>query len=140
MIERVLFWDWGHVYYQSLCLLIDRYPFCYRLGLGLLLGGIGPGLVWTIGSQLIMFKFHDSLHDYEDDLGYMDYTPIAEPGQPTITMYWIYTGLMTAVLGAIYAAYLYCFGGPDGSHTYRNAIVWGLPYSCLLFWKQATPQ
>lgn len=73
IIERVLFHNWGHVYYQSLCRLIDRYPLWDRLCLGLLLGGIGPGIVWTIGSQMIIFKFCDSLCDYEDDLGYKDY-------------------------------------------------------------------
>lgn len=64
----------------------------------------------------------------------------SEPGQPTITKYRVYVGMMTAVLALIYATYLYYSGEPDGTRLYRNALVWGLPYGYLLYRKQAASQ
>ena len=138
VIQEIQFWCKGS-HSRSVNRLMNQYPFWIRLGLGLLLGGMGPGLVWAISSQAIMLRFYANIRTYENEYEH-DREPIAKPGQPMVNKYWLHTSIMTAVLGAIYVAYIYHFGEPDGSRTYKNAIVWGLPYSCLLFWKHTAPQ
>lgn len=136
VIQEIQFWCKSS-HYRSVNRLMSQYPFWFRLGLGLLLGGMGPGLVWVISSQVIMLRFYANIHIYENE---HDREPIAEPGQPMVNKYWFHVSIMTAALVSIYAAYLYYFGEPDGSRTYISAVIWGLPYSCVLFWKHAASQ
>ena len=134
LIQHVSYWC-NNPYYQTTTRLMDKFPFLYRLCFGLVVGGLGPGLVWAVCTQAIMLRFYFNFTDQEEDWG-PTRPPLSAPGRPAFVRYWLEVVLMTGILLGIYATAIYYGFGPDPTRLIRNTIIWGASFHGLELLKE----